>query len=156
MKIFGGDPRFVHLEILFQINIWYDVIMLPILLVHQLRNANRFEGMLILIPFIFFEIIRISLNKAHRMGDIPLYVGFLMLTVVPMVVLDLIWAIASPTRTGLDVVTMVGFLVQHFLQLTFCTNVYRTFKAYQGGFYQFAREVHRRGDDDLGLEEIEE
>jgi hypothetical protein len=147
MKIFGGDPRSIHLEILFQINVWYDVLVLPLLVMHQILKLDRMEGLLILIPFIFFEVIRINLNVAHRTGDIPLYVGFLMLTVIPLFVLDLIWIAVSPSRTGLDIIIMIGYLVQYLIQLSFCTTIYRAFKAYQVGFYQFARGVERQGND---------
>jgi hypothetical protein len=147
MRILGGDPRFVHLEILFQINIWYDVIMLPLFLLVQLQRSSEAEGMLIMIPFIVFELIRVSLHSAHRKGDIPLYVALLMLTVAPMFILDILWIAISPSSTGLDIATMIGYLVQHFLQLTFCTRVYKSFKAYQGGFYQFARGMQRSGDE---------
>jgi hypothetical protein len=153
MRIFGGDPRFVQLEILFQFNIWYDVIMLLIMFFAQLTHL-KIEGMLILVPFIMFEIIRITLHKAHKTGDIPLCVAFLMLTVLPMLVLDILWLVAGRNATGVDSSAMVGFVVLHVLQLAFCTNVYRTFKAYQGGFYQFARGFDRRDDDaELGVDE---
>jgi hypothetical protein len=147
MPIFGGDPRFVHLEILLHTNIWYDVMVLPLFVLLQLQHSSEAESMLIMIPFILFELIRISLHAAHRKGDIPLYVAFLMLTVAPLFILDILWIGASPTATGLDIAAMVGYLVQHFLQLAFCTSVYRNFKAYQGGFYQFARGMQRRGDE---------
>jgi hypothetical protein len=152
MRIFGGDPRFVHLEILLQFNIWYDVIMLPMMFFAQLTRL-RMDAMLILVPFILFEIVRITLHKAHKTGDIPLYVAFLMLTVLPMLVLDILWLVAIRNATGLDSSAMVGFAVLHVLQLAFCTNVYRTFKAYQGGFYQFARGFDRRDEGELVLDQ---
>jgi hypothetical protein len=153
LRIFGGDPRFVHLEIIFRINIWYDIVLLPILVIIQLMRMSEVQGVLILVPFVLFEVIRIVLHKSHRTGDIPLYVAFLMLTVLPMIVLDIIWLVAMPHRTGVDSSAMVGYIVLHALQLGFCTTVYRAFKSYQGGFYQFARGFDRRADGgDLGVE----
>jgi hypothetical protein len=143
MGVFGGDPRFIYLEILLRFNVIYDIVLLPLVIgLHLIRESGLNELILILI-FTIFEAIRMLCCNSHIKGDIPLYVAFLLLTVLPTFVVGLIWAILRPGGTDFDTVCVIGIIVQHILEIAFCWKVYKSFKHYQDGFYQFSQGIGR-------------
>jgi hypothetical protein len=131
------------------LNVWYDIVLIPVLFIQQLRNISQTTTMLVLILLILFEILRIFLHSSHWTGDIPVYVAFILMTIVPSLVLDVIWIIVVETRTPFDILCMIGFLVHHVLEIIFCVPVYRSFRRYQDGFYQFAQG--KSGPDQVNL-----
>jgi hypothetical protein len=68
------------------------------------------------------------------------------LTVTPVLILEIGWLFLGPTRAGFDITCLAGYIIQHILELLFCWPVYRSFKYYQDGFYQFARGMSIRNN----------
>jgi hypothetical protein len=147
MGVFGGDPRFVSLEILIKFNVLYDIVLLPlVLIIHVTRKANMNTVMLLTV-LIAFELVRMLCCNSHIKGDIPLYVAFLLLTVIPTFIIGVVWLLVGPGRTGFDYMCIVGLVVQHILEIGYCWIVYKGFKHYQDGFYQFSLGMGRPPDD---------
>jgi hypothetical protein len=139
MGVFGGDPRFVYLEIVIRFNVLYDVVLLPLIIIMHLTRKSSMNTLIMLIALTAFEVIRMLCCNSHVKGDIPLYVAFLLLTFVPTFVLGFIWVIVGPGRTGFDITCIAGLVIQHLIEIGYCWKVYMGFKYYQDGFYQFSQ-----------------
>jgi hypothetical protein len=154
MGLFGGDPRLVHLEILFKMNVWYDIVMIPTLFIAQMKRFASSDALLIAMIFMVFEVIRISLHKSHWKGDIPVYVAFILLTIIPTVVLAVLWLLILPGRTAFDMMVMIGYVIMLLVELFHCVAVYKRLKFYQDGFFQFARGTAITAHGPIELEEM--
>jgi len=116
MSLFGGDPRYIYLEVILKFNIWFDIFILPIMFISKIRMFSSIDPIIELTGFIIFEILRISLQSSHRNGDIPIYMAFLILSVVPSLVFDVLWSFVIPQRTYFDVICMSAFFFLHIVQ----------------------------------------
>lgn len=150
MGLFGGDPRFVHLQILYKMNMWFDIVFIPTLFMAQMKRFANSNALLIVMIFFAFEIIRICLHTSHQTGNIPVYVAFIILTVLPTIVLAVLWLLILPERTPFDVICMTAYIVVLAVELGYCAIVYRALRNYQDGFFQFAMGKGKP-DDELEL-----
>jgi hypothetical protein len=104
-------------------------------------------ALMLLIIFSAFEVVRMLCCNSHVKGDIPLYVAFLIVTVVPTVFVGIIWLIVGPGRTGFDIVCVAGLVMQHIIEVAYSWKVYKAFKHYQDGFYQFSQGMGKPPDE---------
>ena len=154
MGVFGGDPRFVHYQVLYKILLWYDVVMIPSLLISQMKYFYRVDSLVLPIPMLVFEILRVILNSSHTYGNIPVYVAYLFVCFVTLI-LDIV-TIVIVRATPFFIITMCGYAVFHILQLAFSVNVYRSFTFYQNAFYKFSQgqmknNTYNKIDDNDGM-----
>lgn len=137
MKLFGGDPRYVYNQVLYKILLWYDVAMIPTLLIALANDFRRPDSLYLPVPFCFFELLRLFLNSSHSIGDIPIYVAYLFICFIDLAIdLASIFVVKS---TAFFYVIMFGYAVFHSIQLLWSVAVYRSFQQYQDAFYQFSQ-----------------
>ncbi|KAK8889468.1 hypothetical protein M9Y10_034215 [Tritrichomonas musculus] len=141
MAIFGGDPRYVYNQVLYKILLWYDIVMIPSLLIALSRDFYRPDTLFLPVPFIFFELIRLALNSSHTNGNIPVYVAYLFICFIDLGI-DLA-SIFVVRNTAFFYVTFFGYAIFHFIQLCWSVPVYQSFQKYQDAFYQFSQEQIR-------------
>lgn len=137
MGLFGGDPRFVRLEVLYRMNMWYDIVFLPALLFVRLRSPAELTTKIIVWTFLVAEIARMGLHRSHWNGDIPLYVLFVIVSVLPTLLLAVVWILLIDTP--FDMACMLGYITLLIAELGHVPMVYKSLRLYQDGFYQFAR-----------------
>jgi hypothetical protein len=155
MGLFGGDPRFVHLQLLLRFNVYYDAVIIPLFVIMGIRAFGNLPSTTLLFVFSIIETLRIWLNSSHSHGDIPRYVAFLLLTFPILMFVEFLWLFISPHRAGFDITCRAGYLMLHLLELLSCVPAYRSFKQWQTGFYQFARGISIRNDQmEVSLDEL--
>lgn len=136
--LFGGDPRFIYAEILLQMNKWYDIIMIPILIMLQLNRMDDSDSLIVVIIFLLGEIIRMGLSTSHKGGLIPILVAFIIITFIPVLVIDFIWVFGIRSRTPFDIICMTIYILFHLLELLCTAFACVNFSRYQDGYYQFS------------------
>ena len=137
MKLFGGDPRYVYNQVLYKILLWYDVAMIPAMLIALSRDFRRSDSLFLPVPFCVFELLRLALNSSHTTGDIPIYVAYLFICFIDLAI-DLA-SIFVVKNTGFFYIIMIGYAIFHFIQLCWSVAVFRSFQQYQDAFYQFSQ-----------------
>ena len=138
MQLFGGDPRIVFLKIMLDANKWYAVIIIVMFLLLCLRRSDDKTFLLIYIMFAVVEIIRLLLSISFVSGEVSVFTAFLVITAIPLIVLDFIWLFFVETRTGFDYVTISGMIVFHILEL-FALGILQLIQLskYQSSFFRF-------------------
>ena len=139
MPLFGGDPRLLPIELLLEVNKWYDVITLPVIFCHQLNKFNQVDTMIVGFIWFVFELFRIFLVTSHRKSNVPIFVGYLILSFAPTFILEIVWAFIL-RRTGAFIKSvLIGYLIQHILQIIVGIIAYIKLSNYLNGFYEFAK-----------------
>jgi hypothetical protein len=82
-----------------------------------------------------------------------MFTAFLVITVIPLIVIDFLWMFFVETRTGFDYIAISGMMVFHVLELIgFGVVQLLRLVNYQNSFFQFQYGYqHIRGQDD-GIE----
>lgn len=138
MQLFGGDPRLVFLKIMLDANKWYATIIITMFLLLCLRRSSDKTFLLIYIMFAIVEIIRLLLSGSYIHGEVSVFTAFLVITAIPLIVLDFIWLFFVQTRTGFDYVTIAAMIVFHVLEL-FVLGIIQLIQLskYQSSFFRF-------------------
>lgn len=138
MQLFGGDPRLVFLKIMIDANKWYATIIIVMFLLLCLRRSDDKTFLLIYILFAVVEIIRLLLSISHMTGEVSVFTAFLVVTAIPLIVLDFVWLFFVETRTGFDYVTISGMIVFHILEL-FALGILQLIQLskYQSSYFRF-------------------
>jgi len=131
--------------VLIQINVIYDLAFLPVLVIGKLPQGGLSQ-LLYLAIYIGFEIFRMMYRKSHIRGYIPAYMPFVVVTLAPMLPLDILLGFILK-RSAIDFACMVGYIIIHVIELCYVVPVYMAFKKYQNGFYQFARRMEQTQED---------
>lgn len=138
MQLFGGDPRIIFLKMLLEINKYYTIIMITIFICLLLLRITDQTFVFTFFVFAIVEIFRLALGIGFTRGNVPLFFVFMILTAVPLIVLDFLWLFYVDSRTGFDYVLISGILIQHFSELFFLSILQCVkFSRYQNSFYKF-------------------
>jgi len=150
MRLFGGDPRSAYFKTLLQINKWYVLILILLFLsTYPIRKSDKTFG----ITFFLFsavELIRIGLMHSYRRGSVQFFVAFLIITVIPMLVLDFLWMFFVETRSEFDFVILIGMSIIHSLEILWSLLAIRSLSRFQTRFYRF-QYGYRQVDDGIAL-----
>ncbi|KAK8885680.1 hypothetical protein M9Y10_041132 [Tritrichomonas musculus] len=158
MPIFGGDPRSIFVHMVYQSNIWYDALLIPVMFIALMRQFDDNESFYFPFPFIAVEIIRICLNTGHTQGNIPVTIAYLVFDIIA-IVLDFICIFLKKNNTHFYNLIMMGYACLHILQFFIILPTFRSFKYYKTGYYQFGRghlQAEQNGDDELRLMDVEQ
>ena len=137
MRLFGGDPRSVYFNTLLQINKWYVLLLIVLFtLTYPIRTADKTFGITYLL-FSCVEIGRIFLMQSYKKGSVQYFIAFLIITVIPMLVLDFLWMYLVETRSEFDFVMMIGMFLIHILEVLWGSYLMRSLSKYQTRFYRF-------------------
>lgn len=139
MPLFGGDPRVLPIEIVYEFNKWYDVIAFPLLIIHLINFSSDPANIIIGIVLVIFEFFRILLVRSHKKANIPLFVAFYILTFVPVLIFDFVWLVPVNSKSSLINIVLYGYIIQHIIQLIVGVISYVKFSKYQTGFYEFSK-----------------
>ena len=117
MQLFGGDPRLVYVETILSINKYYSilVILLFLCLVPTRTSDEKFIAMYVL--FSVLEIIRMALFTQYRSGNVQFFIIFIVLTLIPTIVIDILWMFFVDSRTAFDYIAMSAMAIIHFCAL---------------------------------------
>lgn len=160
MPVFGGDPRSIFVHMIYQSNIWYDCLLMPVMFIALMRYfQSPYDTIFLPIPFIVVEIVRICLATGHTQGNIPVTIAFEVFNVIA-IVLDFlcIFLIKDQRKTYFYMLIMMGYAVLHILQLIVIIPTFKSFKFYKTGYYQFGRghlQASQDNDDELRLMDVE-
>ena len=138
MQLFGGDPRIVFLKIVLEINKIYVGILITIFLCLLLLRTSDETFVFTFIVFAIVELFRLGLSMGYTRGSVPLFFVFMILTAIPLLVLDFLWIFYVETRTGFDYVVMSGMTILHIVEL-FVLSIIQCiqFSKYQSSFFRF-------------------
>jgi hypothetical protein len=116
MQLFGGDPRFVLLKIVLDMNKWYFLLIFVIFLC--LLTVRSDDGTFLFIFFLFalVEVFRLFLIQNFVHGEVPMFTAALALTVIPQLVVDCLWLFFVNSRNGFDYVAISGMIVFHVIE----------------------------------------
>jgi hypothetical protein len=138
MQPFGGDPRIVSLKILIELNKWYFLIILCMFICLIPVRSQDITFMLMFFLFAFVEIVRLILSRSYDAGEIPMFTAFIVITLVPLLVIDLLWLFFVRTRTGFDYAAMSGMIIFHIVEfVVFGFPQLVRLARYQNSFFQF-------------------
>lgn len=137
MKLFGGDPRSIYLKILIDLNKWYVLLLFIIFICLCPVRAYDNTFLLTFILFILVEFIRLILTFSYTKGNVPVFVAFIILSIIPMLVLDFLWIFFVDSRTNLDLIMMIGMAIIHIVEIALSIYCIIKLSRYQGRFYKF-------------------
>ena len=148
MPLFGGDPRILPIEIMLQFNLWYDVLTLPVIFCHQLNNFSQTDTVIIGFIWFVFELFRILQVRSHFHSNIPIYVGYLILSFVPTFIFEIVWAFILGRAGALIKSILIGYVILHLLEIIVGIIGYLKLSNYLNGFYEFAKyKVNSQRDE---------
>ena len=139
MPLFGGDPRLLPIELILQVNKWYDIVTLPVIFCHQINNFGRTDHLIVGFLWFVFELFRILLVNSHFRSKIPIFVGYLMLCFVPTFILEIVWSLILSGAGAFIKAALTGFMVFHLLEIIVGTIAYLKLSNYLNGFFEFAK-----------------
>ena len=143
MLLFGGDPRIVYLKVLLEINKFYVTILFFVFLCLLTMRTHDQTFLFTFIVFSFVEFFRLILAHGYNKGNIPLFLVFMILTAIPLLVLDFLWIFYVETRTGFDYVAIASTAIFHVIELfVLSINQCIQFTQYQSSFFQFTYGNH--------------
>lgn len=157
MPVFGGDPRSIFVHMVYQSNVWYDCLMLPVMFITLLKRFNNDDAIYLPLPFIVVEIIRICLATGHTQGSIPITIAYFIFDIIA-IVLDFICIFLLKHNTAFYNLIMMFFACLHILQLFIIIPAFKSFKFYKTGYYQFGRghlQASNDDDDEVHLMDVE-
>ena len=137
MKLFGGDPRSLFLVTLFKFNKYYSA---AVILCFLCLLPNRATDSSFLIVYIFFsvvEIVRLLLVTTYVGGSLQCSIIFTVLTLVPILVIDIFWIFYVETRSALDYVAMIAMIIIHAIELIYSCFAISWMNDYTTRFYRF-------------------
>jgi hypothetical protein len=138
MQLFGGDPRYVLLKIVLDMNKWY--FMLIFIIFACLLTVRSDDGTFLFIFFLFalVEIFRLFLIQNFVRGEVPMFTAALALTIIPQLVVDFLWLFFVNSRNGFDYVAISGMIVFHVIEFSVfgLPQLFRLTQ-YQSSFFQF-------------------
>ncbi|EAY19328.1 hypothetical protein TVAG_452420 [Trichomonas vaginalis G3] len=139
MPLFGGDPRLLAIEVILQFNRWYDVLCVPILIFHQMNMLSYMDGTVVGFIQIFFEVARVLFISSYKKANIPNFILFLIITLPFVLAFDFVWMFAIKRVGPLIQSILIGYIIQHLLEIILGLAFSYKFHKYQNGFYQFSR-----------------
>jgi hypothetical protein len=144
MPLFGGDPRLVTIELIMEINLWYDVLCIPILFFNQLNKLEDIGSTIVGFIQMAFETLRIFLVKSHQKSNLPNFVAYLILSFIPTLIFEFIWLVFLKNVGAFVKTIMVGLIILQLLQLILCVIPYKRLSNYLNRFYEFAKAKRDR------------
>lgn len=73
--------------------------------------------------FIFFfviELARVILVESYRRGSIENVFIFITISIIPTIILDILWMFFVDSREGIDYAIMIGFCILHLIEIILC------------------------------------
>lgn len=139
MLLFGGDPRIVFLKVILEINKFYVIIIFSVFLCLLLTRINDQTFIFTFVVFSFVEFFRLILVSGYNRGNIPIFLVFMILTAIPLLVLDFLWIFYVETRTGFDYIAISSTIIFHVIEL-FVLSIYQCYRftQYQSSFFKFS------------------
>jgi hypothetical protein len=154
MQLFGGDPRFVILKIVLDMNKWYFLLIFVLFLC--LLTVRSHDGTFIFVFFLFslVELFRLFLIRSFTQGDVPMFTASLALTIIPQLVVDFLWLFFVESRNGFDYVAIGGMIVFHVMEFCiFGIPQLLRLTHYQSNFFRF-QSGYRTSHKDAGALEL--
>jgi hypothetical protein len=151
MQLFGGDPRFVILKIVLDMNKWYFLLITCLFLCLLTIRADDVTFLFIFFLFTLVELFRLFLMQNFVQGEVPMFTASLALTVIPQLVVDFLWLFFVDSRNGFDYVAISGMIIFHVIEFcAFGIPQLLELTKYQTSFFRFQygyRAVHRESDE---------
>lgn len=156
MPVFGGDPRSIFVHMIYQSNIWYDCLLIPVMFITLMRYFKYNDKLYLPLPFIAVEIIRVCLATGHTQGNIPVTIAFFIFNIIA-IALDFVCIFVIKRNTAFFNLIMMGYAILHILQFIIIIPTFKSFKFYKTGYYQFGRGHLQasQDDDELRLMDVE-
>lgn len=139
MPLFGGDPRILAVEVILEINKWYDALCVPILIFNQIHYLGYMDNAVVGFLQIVFEVLRILFVSSYKKANIPNFMLFLIITMPFVIAFDCVWLAAIRRASAMVKTILIGYLIQHILEFILGAIFSYRFHKYQDGFYQFSR-----------------
>ena len=139
MPLFGGDPRLLPIELILQINKLYDILCLPLMLINQLNNMGDMNSTIVGFILMIFELVRILLVGSHQKSNIPNFVGFLILSFIPPLVMEFVYLLAIKNTSPFIKSILIGFIILDILEIAVGVIAYLRLSKYLNDFFQFAK-----------------
>ena len=156
---FGGDPRIVFMKIMMDINKWYAMLIIVLFLFLALKRSSDKTFLLIYIMFAVVEIIRLILGRNLVSGDVATFTAFLVITAMPLIVIDFLWLFFVESINGFDYVSITGMIIFHVVELV-GFGIYQLIQLskYQTSFFTFQygyRSVAKKEPSELEMDELD-
>ena len=133
--MFHGDPRIVFFEVILSVNKWVDVFVCPIVFFLFFKRISGQDLFVVMIGFAIGEFTRFLLLNSHKIGDAPKLMGFLILTVIPTLVFEVIWIVM--TKSMFELSLMIVYVIFDVLEFVFGIVGFARISRHQHSFYQF-------------------
>lgn len=157
--LFGGDPRIVFMKIMMDINEWYAMLIIILFLFLALRRSGDKTFLLIYIMFAVVEIIRLMLGRSLVNSEVSRFTAFLVITAMPLIVIDFLWLFFVESINGFDYVAVTGMIIFHVVELV-GFGIYQLIQLskYQSSFFTFHyayRSVPKRETSELEMDDLD-
>lgn len=159
MQLFGGDPRIVFMKIMMDINKWYAMLIIILFLFLALKRSSDKTFVLIYIMFAVVEIMRLLLGGSLVSGNASIFTAFLVITAMPLIVIDFLWLFFVESINGLDYVAITGMIIFHVVELV-GFGIYQLIQLskYQTSYFTFHygyRSVAKKEHSELEMDDLD-